>query len=157
MKRLIEEIVFSGLTAACRRASWPTRRSPDFVNATTEGVVREPSELGTTVGSPASMTAMTELVVPRSIPTVLGIFVFSSGCLAAACRRSLPPRGRPLEKLDPVEQTEDDRDRVEGQPKVSAQTARSTQPPDQDSVRSPRASHHDLELNQAADLRPAEP
>src|SRR5262252_8021723 len=73
MKRLIEEIVFSGFTAACRRASWPTRRSPDFVNATTEGVVRDPSEFGTTVGSPASMTAMTELVVPRSIPTVLGI------------------------------------------------------------------------------------
>src|SRR5262252_3399318 len=73
MKRLIEEIVFSGFTAACRRASWPTRRSPDFVNATTEGVVRDPFEFGTTVGSPASMTAMTELVVPRSIPTVLGI------------------------------------------------------------------------------------
>src|SRR5262249_40805892 len=47
--------------------------SPDLVKATTDGVVREPSALGITTGSPPSMTAMTELVVPRSIPTVLGI------------------------------------------------------------------------------------
>src|SRR5438270_13411971 len=73
MKRLMEEMVFSGLTADWRRARLPTRRSPDLVNATTEGVVREPSELGMTTGSPPSMTAMTELVVPRSIPTVLGM------------------------------------------------------------------------------------
>src|SRR2546423_15178903 len=73
MKRLIDEMVFSGLTAAWRRANCPTRRSPDLVNATTEGVVREPSELGMTTGSPPSMTAITELVVPRSIPTVFGI------------------------------------------------------------------------------------
>src|SRR6202521_813228 len=73
MNRLIEETVFSGLTAACLRARLPTRRSPDLVKATTEGVVREPSELGMTTGSPPSMTAMTELVVPRSIPTVFGI------------------------------------------------------------------------------------
>src|SRR3989442_12287872 len=73
MKRLIDETVFSGVTAACRRASCPTSRSPDLVNATTEGVVREPSEFGMTTGSPPSMTAMTELVVPKSIPTVFGI------------------------------------------------------------------------------------
>src|SRR5437016_10395383 len=78
MKRLIDEMVFSGLTAAWRRANCPTRRSPDLVNATTEGVVREPSELGMTTGSPPSMTAMTELVVPRSIPTVFGICQLSS-------------------------------------------------------------------------------
>src|SRR5215467_13052332 len=88
MKRLIEEIVFSGLTAAWRRASWPTRRSPDLVKATTDGVVRDPSELGMTTGSPASMTAMTELVVPRSIPTVFGI---SFPPQAAGCQ----PAGRP--------------------------------------------------------------
>src|ERR1700720_1233937 len=80
MNRLIDEIVFSGLTAACRRARFPTSRSPDLVNATTEGVVREPSEFGITTGSPPSMTAMTELVVPRSIPTVFGICRFSSRC-----------------------------------------------------------------------------
>src|SRR5437879_7413026 len=80
MNRLIEKTVFSGLTAAWRRARLPTRRSPDLVKATTDGVVREPSELGITTGSPPSMTAMTELVVPRSIPTVFGICPFSSRC-----------------------------------------------------------------------------
>src|SRR6267143_1252486 len=74
MKRLIEKTVFSGFTAACRRANWPTSRSPDFVKATTDGVVRPPSAFGMTTGSPASMTAITELVVPRSIPTVFAIF-----------------------------------------------------------------------------------
>src|SRR5215471_16252180 len=87
MKRLIEETVFSGLTAACRRARLPTRRSPDLVNAATEGVVREPSELGMTTGSPPSMTAITELVVPRSIPTVLGI---CSSAVGICCPQSLP-------------------------------------------------------------------
>src|ERR1700736_5493831 len=66
-------MVFSGFTAACLRASVPTSLSPVLVNATTEGVVREPSAFGITTGSPPSMTAITELVVPRSIPTVFGI------------------------------------------------------------------------------------
>src|SRR5712692_5777583 len=74
MKRLIENTVFSGLTAAWRRASWPTRRSPVLVKATTDGVVRPPSAFGMTTGSPASMTAITEFVVPRSMPTVFAIF-----------------------------------------------------------------------------------
>src|SRR5260370_24276693 len=83
MKRLMEYTVFSGFTAACLRASVPTSRSPVLVNATTEGVVREPSAFGMTTGSPPSMTAMTELVVPRSIPTVFGI-----------CLLFLPRQGR---------------------------------------------------------------
>src|SRR5918999_6083967 len=58
---------------ACRRASWPTSRSPFSVNATTEGVVRAPSALGTTEAWPPSQAAMTELVVPRSIPTARAI------------------------------------------------------------------------------------
>src|SRR5438105_4219340 len=74
MNRLIEYTVFSGLTAAWRRASWPTRRSPVLVKATTDGVVRPPSAFGITTGSPASITAMTEFVVPRSMPTVFAIF-----------------------------------------------------------------------------------
>src|SRR5438128_12505332 len=77
MNRLIEYTVFSGLTAAWRRASWPTRRSPDLVKATTDGVVRPPSAFGMTTGSPASMTATTEFVVPRSMPTVFAIYDFS--------------------------------------------------------------------------------
>jgi hypothetical protein len=36
-----------------------------------EGVVRFPSEFGITFGSPASITAMHELLVPKSIPIIL--------------------------------------------------------------------------------------
>src|ERR1700754_3897673 len=75
MKRLIEKIVFCGLVTAWRLATVPTRRSPDCVNATTDGVVRPPSAFATTVGSPPSSTAMHELVVPRSIPIVFPMWV----------------------------------------------------------------------------------
>src|SRR5215203_5079478 len=71
MKRLIEKIVFSGFITACRLATVPTRRSPESVKATTDGVVRPPSAFSRTVGSPPSSTATHELVVPRSIPIVL--------------------------------------------------------------------------------------
>src|SRR5579864_7990230 len=71
MKRLIEKTVFSGLVTACRFATWPTSRSPVLVNATTDGVRRPPSGLVITTGSPPSMTATTELVVPRSMPMIL--------------------------------------------------------------------------------------
>src|SRR6201995_2354198 len=75
MKRLIEKIVFWGLVTCWRLATVPTRRSPDCVNATTEGVVRPPSAFSMTVGSPPSSTAIQELVVPRSIPIVLPMLV----------------------------------------------------------------------------------
>jgi hypothetical protein len=71
MNRLIENTVFSGLVTACRFATWPTGRSPSFVKATTDGVVRAPSWLTMTAGSPPSITATTEFVVPRSIPITL--------------------------------------------------------------------------------------
>src|SRR5215207_909326 len=82
MWRLTERIVRSGLVMAWRFATSPTRTSPVFENATTDGVVRPPSELGATTGSPASRTATTELVVPRSIPTALDMDVPPSagGC-----------------------------------------------------------------------------
>src|SRR6187401_3626727 len=73
MCRLIERNVRSGLVIAWRLATSPTSTSPALEKATTDGVVREPSELGTTTGSPPSRTATTELVVPRSIPTALGM------------------------------------------------------------------------------------
>src|SRR5579863_5921276 len=73
MWRLTERIVRSGFVMAWRLATSPTRTSPDFENPTTDGVVRPPSALGMTTGSPASRTLTTELVVPRSIPTALGI------------------------------------------------------------------------------------
>src|SRR5260370_8355874 len=71
MKRLIEYTVFSGLVTACRLATCPTRRSPPLVMATTDGVVRAPSWLGMTTGSPPCMTETTELGVPTSIPLIL--------------------------------------------------------------------------------------
>src|SRR5579863_8799576 len=71
--RLTERIVRSGLVMARRLATSPTRTSPAFENPTTEGVVRAPSALGMTVGSPASSTLTTELVVPRSMPTALAM------------------------------------------------------------------------------------
>src|SRR6266545_5466427 len=61
-------MVFLGLVTACRRATRPTSRSPVLENATTEGVVRNPSAFGITLGSPPSMIATHELVVPRSMP-----------------------------------------------------------------------------------------
>ena len=75
MKRLIEKMVFSGFITACRLATVPTRRSPESVKATTEGVVRPPSAFSRTSGSPPSITAMAELVVPRSIPIVFATFI----------------------------------------------------------------------------------
>ena len=74
MKRLIEKIVFSGFITAWRLATVPTRRSPHSVKATTDGVVRPPSAFSRTVGSPPSITATQELVVPRSIPIVFPTF-----------------------------------------------------------------------------------
>src|SRR5215217_5966487 len=75
MKRLIEKIVFSGFITACRLATVPTRRSPESVKATTDGVVRPPSAFSMISGSPPSMAAMAELVVPRSIPIVFATFI----------------------------------------------------------------------------------
>src|SRR5215203_1870256 len=65
-------MVRSGFVTACLLASCPTRRSPLFLSkATTDGVVRSPSELVITTGSPPSNTATQLLVVPRSIPMLL--------------------------------------------------------------------------------------
>ena len=65
--------MFVGLVTAWRLATVPTSRSPPWVNATTDGVVRPPSAFSMTVGSPPSRTAMHEFVVPRSMPIVLAI------------------------------------------------------------------------------------
>jgi hypothetical protein len=43
-----------------------------------DGVVRMPSALGITTGSPPSITAMHELVVPKSIPSTFDIVGFLS-------------------------------------------------------------------------------
>ena len=44
-----------------------------FENATTDGVVRLPSAFAITTGSPPSITATQEFVVPRSIPIIFPI------------------------------------------------------------------------------------
>src|ERR1700676_4019278 len=75
MCRLTDRMVRSGLVMAWRLATSPTSTSSDLEKPTTDGVVRPPSALGMTVGSPASRTLTTELVVPRSMPTALGIGV----------------------------------------------------------------------------------
>src|SRR3954470_6923264 len=70
---LTAKTVASGLVIAWRLAICPTSRSPASVKPTIEGVVRLPSELGITTGSPPSITATHELVVPRSMPITLGM------------------------------------------------------------------------------------
>src|SRR5436190_11519576 len=71
IRRLIAKNVFSGLVTACRFAACPTRRSPDSVKATIEGVVRAPSAFSTTLALLPSITATHEFVVPRSMPMTL--------------------------------------------------------------------------------------
>ena len=76
------EMVRPELVAIWRLAAPPTSRSPSLVNATTLGVVRSPSALAMTTGLPPSTTATQELVVPRSIPITLLIFVVLSAFAA---------------------------------------------------------------------------
>src|SRR3546814_17953903 len=73
MWRFTERIVRSGLVIAWRLATSPMSTSPPLEKATTEGVVRDPSLLGMTTGSPASRTETPEFVVPRSMPPALGL------------------------------------------------------------------------------------
>ena len=84
-------MVRSGLVIACRLATSPTSTSPVLENPTTEGVVRPPSALGMTTGSPASRTLTTELVVPRSIPTAFAM-KFSLTHLRSRLARPSGPR-----------------------------------------------------------------
>ena len=71
ISRFTAKTVFFGLVRAWRLAIWPTSRSPLAVKPTMEGVVRAPSWLGMTWGTPPSMTATHEFVVPRSMPIIL--------------------------------------------------------------------------------------
>src|SRR5438876_543104 len=73
MWRLTDRMMRSGLVMAWRLATSPTSTSPVLEKPTTDGVVRPPSALGMTVGSPASRTETTALLVPRSIPTSLAM------------------------------------------------------------------------------------
>jgi hypothetical protein len=70
--------VLAGLVIAWRLATWPDEPLAVLVKATTDGTVRPPSALGMTVGSPPSITATTEFVVPRSMPMILPMTSCSS-------------------------------------------------------------------------------
>src|SRR5260221_12782115 len=81
-------MVFLALVTAWRLAEAPTRTSPSSVKATTEGVVREPSEFSIPLGLPPSMIATQELVVPRSMPMIFAIWEylpFSLSVLVQVC------------------------------------------------------------------------
>ena len=86
MWRLTDRMVRSTLVTACRLATSPTSTSPFLANATTDGVVRAPSALAMTVGSPPSRTETTELVVPRSMPTAR-VMEGPPGCRSGRCER----------------------------------------------------------------------
>jgi hypothetical protein len=51
--------------------------SPSGGKYTTEGVSRTPSESASRMGNPASTIPMSELVVPRSMPTISLMSLFS--------------------------------------------------------------------------------
>jgi hypothetical protein len=75
----------------------PTSRSPSFVNATTDGVVRAPSEFSMTRGFAPSITDTHEFVVPKSMPITSPFGAASAYDATRVCRRlsgqplTLPP------------------------------------------------------------------
>src|SRR6476659_9298445 len=71
ISRFTAKIVFFALVTAWRLADAPTSTSPSSPYATTEGVVRAPSEFSMTLGWPPSMIATQLFVVPRSMPMIL--------------------------------------------------------------------------------------
>src|ERR1043166_9304018 len=93
MSRLMGKKVFSGLGTAWRFAAWPTRRSPDSVKATIDGVVRAPSLFSMTLALLPSITATHEFVVPRSMPITLlmGTSCKKAGPVGPGKHRPDPP------------------------------------------------------------------
>src|SRR5579864_5462363 len=75
IRRFTAKTVFFALVTACRLAGAPTRISPSSAYATTDGVVRAPSEFSITLGRPPSMIATQLFVVPRSMPMILLILI----------------------------------------------------------------------------------
>ena len=78
-ERVLEVGTGSGYQAAVLSLLVPrgkvitVERVPSLAKPTTEGVTRPPSSLTVTLASPPSITATTELVVPRSIPMTFPI------------------------------------------------------------------------------------
>ena len=70
-----EKIVFVGLVTACRLAACADKALPALAKSDDRRGGRAPSEFSRTTGSPPSMTAMQEFVVPKSIPRILLIIL----------------------------------------------------------------------------------
>lgn len=69
ISRLKRAAAVSGALPHCRRANSPTPITPSEASTTQEGVILEPSSLGTIVGRPvSSIVATAENVVPKSMP-----------------------------------------------------------------------------------------
>ena len=73
MSRLTAKTVLLGVGDGLALGDLPDELLAASVKATIDGVVRAPSALAITSGSPPSITATQELVVPRSIPMTLPI------------------------------------------------------------------------------------
>ena len=84
ISRFTDRTVRSTFVTAWRLATSPTSTSPFLAKATTLGVVRLPSALAMTLGSPPSSTHTTELVVPRSMPTGRAMSRNLSSCCVRA-------------------------------------------------------------------------
>ena len=70
--------VLSELVTACLFAVTPISLSlPSLENATIDGVVLAPSAFAITTGSPFSIVATHEFVVPKSIPITFAILISS--------------------------------------------------------------------------------
>src|SRR5918996_1245703 len=92
MRRFTAYSVFLGLVTAWRLAGAPTRTSPSSMYATTEGVVRAPSEFSMTFGTPFSITATQEFVVPRSMPMIFAMSASLECCGFDRAERLVPVR-----------------------------------------------------------------
>ena len=101
IRRLMESTVRSGATMYWLRACWPTMMFPSSSSPTHEGKI--PSSFSLTIwGCPPAMMATSELVVPRSMPTIAVVsMLYSSvsGCrftTTSAVRSTSSPRPKPL-------------------------------------------------------------
>jgi hypothetical protein len=63
------------LVTAWRFADCPTSTSSSLLNAMIDGVVLAPSLFSMTLATPFSNTATQELVVPKSMPMILAMFI----------------------------------------------------------------------------------
>src|SRR6266850_5520932 len=66
-------MVLRGFTTIWSLATWPTSRSPFSLTATTLGRISDPLSLGTTRATLLRTYATQVLVVPRSIPSRMGL------------------------------------------------------------------------------------